>query len=82
MGYHINKIAKGVYGEISKIIEESFELNDANEQKNNVMILVELSDIIGAISGYLNKHHPTITLKDLQKMAEATYRAFMSGDRK
>lgn len=82
MGYHKNKINKGTYGEISKIQEELEELQDAQQQNNKIMQLVELSDIIGAIQGFLTKHHPNITLNDLIIMADATNNAFKSGDRK
>ena len=46
------------------------------------MELVELSDLIGAIQGYLHKYHPTIRLEDLQYMAELTKSAFEEGSRK
>lgn len=81
-GYHLNTIEKGEVGEISKIREEVEELIDAENQKNPVMALVELSDIIGAIELFLEKHHPSITVKDLITMSEATKRAFLSGARK
>ena len=45
------------------------------------MVLNELSDIIGAVEGYLIKHHPSLTLSDLLKMKELTARAFTSGAR-
>lgn len=82
MSYHIRKIPRGEFGEISKIVEEFWELVDADEQQAEVMIINELSDLIGAIEGYLNKHHPSITLNDLIKMKELTARAFESGHRK
>jgi ornithine carbamoyltransferase len=82
IGYHTVDIPKGVYGESSKILEEVNELIDAENQGANIMALNELSDIIGAINGYLEKNHPTITLNDLIKMSEITKRAFVSGHRK
>ena len=81
MGYHIMKINKGEFGELSKIQEELDELKDAVYQGSSIMALIELSDIIGAIDGYLAKHHPNQTLGDLIKMAELTGRAFKSGER-
>lgn len=81
-GYHLTTFVKGIYGEISKIKEEIYELEDAHEQKNKIMELVELSDIICAIKGYLKKEHSNIKLEDLITMAEATERAFNSGERK
>lgn len=81
MGYHKEKIAKGLYGESSKILEEVFELIDAEEQNAKIMALNELSDIIGAVRGYLIQHHPQYTLDDLIKMADLTTSAFLDGDR-
>lgn len=82
MGYHIRKIIKGVYGEASKIREEFEEFSDAEERGVKLMELVELSDLVGAIQGYLRKYHPTIRLEDLQYMAELTKSAFEEGERK
>ncbi len=80
MGYHKTEIPRGKFGEFSKIREEFLEAEDAIEQDNKVMLLVELSDLIGAIEGYCeNKHN--ITLKDLLIMKEATKGAFNDGTR-
>lgn len=81
VGYHKNAIARGVFGDDSKIYEEIDEFADALDQGVKVMALVELSDVIGAIKGYLAKHHPSITLDDLIAMAEVTERAFTAGAR-
>lgn len=82
-GYHLNNIPKGEYGEISKIIEEALELKDAMEQGQKIMCLVELSDILGAIEGYLEKYYDgKVTVTDLFNMSGATKRAFESGQRK
>ncbi len=82
MGYHTIEIPRGTYGEISKVVEETTELVDAESQKNKVMVLIELSDIIGAIDGYLeNKYNGSVSLEDLIIMAKATKRAFQSGER-
>ncbi|NIQ15865.1 MAG: hypothetical protein GTO02_16160 [Candidatus Dadabacteria bacterium] len=82
-GYHLEQIPRGEYGEISKIIEEASELKDAMEQGQKLMCLIELSDILGAIEGYLEKHYQgKITVTDLFNMAAATKRAFESGQRK
>jgi phosphoribosyl-ATP pyrophosphohydrolase len=79
MGYHNKYIERGKFGEFSKIKEEFLEAEDALEQGNNIMLLVELSDLIGAIEGYCIKHN--IKLEDLIKMKEATKRAFNDGTR-
>lgn len=79
MGYHVRDIPRGVFGEPSKIIEESLEFQDAIEQNNKIMALVELADLIGAIEAYAAKSG--ITLEDLVAMKDATKRAFQDGTR-
>jgi hypothetical protein len=82
-GYHLTKIPRGIYGEISKILEEAAELKDAMEQGQKIMCLIELSDILGAIEGYLEKEYQgKITITDLFNISYATKRAFESGARK
>jgi len=81
VGYHKIEIARGEFGEISKIREECDELLDAEEQGAKIMILCELSDILGAIDGYVKKHHPEITMNDLLQMMELTQSAFNDGSR-
>lgn len=80
MGYHKVKIEKGVLGEFSKIREEFLEAEDALEQDNKVMLLVELCDLIGAVEAYVEKHN--MTLNDLLTMKDATKSAFLDGTRK
>ncbi len=80
MGYHINKIERGEFGEFSKIKEEFLEAEDALEQDNKVMLLTEMSDMIGAIESYCLKYH-NITLENLITMKNATKRAFEDGTR-
>ena len=80
-GYHKAKIPKGQLGEFSKIKEEVLELEDALDQNNHIMALVELSDLYGAIKLYLEKHHPSIKIEDLKEMNDATARSFMIGHR-
>lgn len=82
VGYHKRSIRRGVFGELSKIEEEVAELADADEQGVRVMVLIELSDLVGAIRGYLLKRFgDSVTLDDLTKMADVTRRAFESGAR-
>lgn len=81
MGYHLSDITRGIFGNASKVLEETAEFEDAVAQGNKVMALVELSDLIGAVEGYLEKHHPSITLQDLITMKDATKRAFLDGTR-
>lgn len=80
-GYHLTEIQKGVLGEVSKIQEELDELKDAHNQQNKILELCELSDLIGAVKYFLNKYHPNTKLSDLEKMADATSRAFETGER-
>lgn len=80
MGYHIKKIEKGVLGEFSKIQEEFEELLDAHEQKNSVLEICELADLLGTIEAYAKKWN--LSLGDLNKMKESTKKAFEDGSRK
>lgn len=80
-GYHIKEITKGVVGELSKVYEEVEEVKDAEGQGVELMVLVELSDLIGSVQLYLEKHHPSVTLQDLIKMSSVTQRAFKTGGR-
>ena len=81
-GYHLSSIKKERYGSAEKLKEEVEELLDAVAQKNKIMTLVELSDIIGAMRGFLRESFPQISLDDVIKMNDATERAFNSGLRK
>jgi len=79
MGYHKTEIEKGIFGEFSKIKEEFLEAQDALEQNNHIMLLVELSDLLGAIDAYVGKFK--LTLDDLIIMKNATKGAFEDGTR-
>ena len=78
-GYHLTPIAKGVWGEPSKIIEEAAEFADAVQQGATIMALVELADLMGAAKAYLARHN--LTLVDLETMSVITERAFANGRR-
>lgn len=81
-GYHLRKIEKGVLGQLSKVREELEEAEDAHDQQNPVMVLVELSDMVGAIDAYLFEHFGgSISIQNLNAMAQATARAFRAGRR-
>lgn len=80
MSYHKNEIPEGVYGELSKVKEEFYELMDAREQGSKVMELIELSDLVGAIEGYIQIHYG-MEIDDLRKFSNITKRAFKSGSR-
>lgn len=79
MGYHKKTITKGTYGEFSKIREEFQELEDAYEQEDKILQLCELTDLVGAISGYANTLG--FTLDDLIKFNNKTTNAFKDGTR-
>ncbi len=78
-GYHKKEIKKGVFGEFSKIEEEFLECKDAIEQNNPIMLLCELSDMIGAIDEFVKKYN--LSIEDVIQMSQATQRAFKSGHR-
>ena len=60
MPFHKKNITKGIYGELSKIQEELDEAFEAQEQNQELMLLIELSDIIGAVEGVSKKYGFTI----------------------
>jgi len=83
MGYHTKKIKKGTYGALSKITEEYQELLDAVKQRNTLMTLIELSDLLGAIDGYaLSLSKGSLGIEDLLIMTRATQSVFREGSRK
>lgn len=74
IAWHKREIPRGVLGEVSKIREELYELEDALEQDAKVMVLVEAADIVGAVGAFAKKAF-NFSLEDLVKMAEITARA-------
>lgn len=82
MGYHLARIEKGEYGKLSKIREEFEELCDAVLQDNTVMAVNELSDMLGAMEGWMIENKISFTMEDLLVMMRATKRAFEDGTRK
>lgn len=81
MGYHVRPIVpQGVYGHISKVLEEADEYAEAMEQGNQIMATVELADIYGALQAVARQHN--LTMGDLAVMSQATSRAFHEGIRK
>lgn len=81
-GYHLDEIKKSRYGSLGKIQEEVEEILDAHRQGSHVMILVELSDLYGAIEGFLEENYPSMKMSDLKKFSDITKRAFEGGYRK
>ena len=80
MGYHLRPIQKGELGKPSKIREEVDELEEALEQDNKILAIVELADIYGALE--MVAEGLGVTMEDVRKMAHATKRAFLDGSRK
>ena len=80
LGYHLKKIKKGNLGKISKVQEEIEEYKDAIKQKCEIMAIVELADIYGALEAVAKSHN--LSMKDLKKMSKLTKRAFKNGHRK
>lgn len=79
MSYHLKKIKKGKIGKFSKVREEFEELKDAKLQDDKLLILCELSDLIGAIEAYANELG--VSLEDLIKFSNKTKSAFKEGKR-
>lgn len=79
-GYHKCEIEKGELSSPSKIREEFEEYMDAINQKNPIMAILELSDLLGAIESYAAKFN--LTMNDLLVMTRATQNAFQTGRRK
>jgi phosphoribosyl-ATP pyrophosphohydrolase len=81
MSYHKRAIRfSGVFGTLEKVLEETDEAIEAEEQGNKILLLNELADIYLALKGVADK--VGVSMVDLEKMAEATARAFSSGSRK
>ena len=79
MGYHKTKIKRGTYGEFSKIKEEYQEFKDAYEQGDKILQLCELSDLVGAIDGYVKKWN--MSIDDISDFSRKTRMAFEDGSR-
>lgn len=78
-GYHLRDIPKGTLGELSKVREELEEAEDAAEQGVRIMLLVELSDLYGALDAVARANG--VSMDDLRDMHTVTKRAFDSGSR-
>ena len=67
--FHNRPIFEGEYGKLSKIEEELDEAKEAAEQGIDLMVLIELSDIIGAVAGVVEQQYG-MTLDDLVQFSE------------
>jgi hypothetical protein len=79
MGYHSKEINKGIFGEYSKIEEEFEEFKDAFNQRDEILQICELSDLLGAIEEYAKKWN--LTLEQLIMFSNKTKSAFKDGKR-
>lgn len=64
VGYHLTTIEKSEYGTVGKVSEELLELIDAIGQDCKIMMLVELSDLVGAIEALV----PQINVKEIEPL--------------
>jgi len=80
-GYHINHIPKSKIGSLDKIFEELMECFDAEQQNDKIMLLVELSDLYGALESFMQFNFPSFSIDDLKNTSHTTKRAFISGRR-
>lgn len=80
-GYHLAEIQKRRFGSFGKIQEEVEEALDAHRQGSHIMMLIELSDLYGAIEGFLKENYPGFKMEDLKKFSGITRRAFENGHR-
>lgn len=81
MAYHKAYIEKGDVGEFSKILEEFNELKDAFNQNDKVLMICELTDLIGAIQLFAEQKF-NLSIEDLIKFSDKTIEAFKEGKRK
>jgi|TARA_R110000782_G_scaffold54693_2_gene115751 hypothetical protein len=79
MGYHTKEIKKGFIGHFSKIKEEFEEAEDAFNQNDEILIICELSDMVGAIEEYIKRWN--LDLTSLKKFSDKTKSAFKEGKR-
>jgi phosphoribosyl-ATP pyrophosphohydrolase len=61
--FHKTAIPRGVFGEMSKVYEEACEAVDADKQGQQLMLLVECADILGALAGVITNSN--VRLEDL-----------------
>jgi len=80
MGYHKTEIIKGEVGEFSKIQEEFQELTDAFEQNDKVLMICEMTDLIGAIQLFAEQKF-NLSINDLIIFSNKTIDAFKEGKR-
>jgi hypothetical protein len=76
---------RGVVGEISKIREELEEVEEALEQGDSMLVLVEVVDLLGAVHAFLVKRYgPTLGLPEMLNfsMNMVDFHKKLHGDKK
>ena len=67
-------LTKGVVGDLSKVREELEEIEEALEQGDDMLVLVEVVDLLGAIHAFLLKRYgETFGLPSLLNFAMNMY---------
>ena len=80
MSYHLRPIVpQGQLGNISKVLEEADEYQEAMEQDNKLLAMCELADLYGALESVAENFN--LTMADLKKMSDRTKSAFQDGTR-
>ena len=79
MGYHTKEIEKGKIGQFSKIKEEFEELEDAFNQNDTILMLVEMTDLYGAMEEYIKRWN--LDMSQLKEFSDKTKSAFRDGTR-
>lgn len=72
--FHVMPVRQGTYGELSKIQEELDEALDAETRGQKLLLMIELSDIIGAVAGVAERHG--YSLDDLIQFSELRRNVF------
>lgn len=76
--FHQRVIKRGKYGELSKVLEEVEEAIDAEEQGHRLMLLIELSDIVGAVEGVLKKERLQSHHRGSYQICKTSWSSFRS----
>ena len=72
--FHVMPVRRGTYGELSKVQEELDEALDAETRGQKLLLMIELSDIIGAVAGVAERHG--YSLDDLIQFSELRRNVF------
>lgn len=78
-GYHEIEIPRSHHGSVLKVLEEAFELADADAQGANIMSMCECADLLSALRAYSRRLG--VTFSDVELMSQITDRVFACGAR-